>query len=368
MALNYAGNVRYTTWVAEVLHALGRATVSGYGGVGLAAVGHEFGVDPLAWDDFVKREGLPRALMTAMEDLQAIGLVEFVNVGHGNNLTPEGRDVAAAGLTSLWPEVAGIRVSDIERTFLSRLYEASAVSGDGWADLRYVDADPIYSDLGLEAAERYRTTIQRLTFLGDLERKNLVKRESRAMGSPNHYRPTYVGAVLVAEPDARDRAMEAGLIDWSVPTPGLEDIAERLAELKVRLADARSDDDLSDIGRRCQDIAADAMDVVFRPDMVPAGAKAPSRQDAEDRLSLYLDARVGGGSFAELRGFLKAALKLANARTHSARTGRAAAVASAQGLLSFVRALEAIERSPGVRDGREAQGGVGADAGTAAAS
>lgn len=344
--------MRYSTWVATIFHALERATQSVYGGVGLAAVALEVGVDEPTWDDFAKREGLPRALMTAMEDLEAIGLVEFANVSHGNKLTPEGRDIAAAGLRSLWPAISGIPVTDIERSFLARLYEASLVTDERWADLHFADADPIYRDLGLESAESYPTTIQRLTFLGDLERKGLIKPESRALGSANNYRPTYTAAVLAAEPDARDHGMEAGLIDWSIPTPGFEAIEERLAELKVRLADARSDDDFSDIGRRCRDIAADAMDAVFRVEMVPEGEEAPSRQDANGRLRLYLAAVATGDPFDELRGFLKAALRLAQARTHSARTGQAAAVAAAQGLLSFVRALEAIERSAAVRDSR----------------
>ena len=226
---------------------------------------------------------------------------------------------------------------------------------DLWADLAFVDADAIYREVGLESADGYATVVQRVTFLGDLERKGLVRPESRALGVPNRFRPTYLAAVLLTEPDVRDRALEAGLIDWSVPTPGFEPIEERLAELKLRLAGARSDDDLSDIGRRCRDLAADAVDIVFRTEMVPPGGALPSRQDAVRRPELYLDTRVGGGRFVELRSFLRGALKLANARTHSARTGRASAVASAQGLLSFVRALEAIERSARVRDINEQQ-------------
>jgi hypothetical protein len=288
-----------------------------------------------------------------MYDLESIGLIEFNNVDHGNKLTADGRDVVAAGLSSVWPDIAEIPVSDTERAFLARLYEVAAVGNDQWADFAFVDADPIYRDLGLEAAEAYHTTIQRLTFLGDLEKKRLVRPESKTLGGPNSYRPTYLAAVLVAEPDARDRGSQAGVIDWSEPTPGFEAIGDRLADLKVRLAVARTDDDLSDVGRRCRDIAADAVDVVFRLEMTPAGAKPPSRQDAEERLQLYLKFKAPGDDFEEFRAFLRAALKLASARTHSARTGRAAAVASAQGLISFVRALEAIQRSPAVRDARE---------------
>jgi hypothetical protein len=49
---------------------------------------------------------------------------------------------------------------------------------------------------------------------------------------------------------------------------------------------SKSDDDLSDIGRRCRDIAADAVDAVFQADMIPVGLDPPSRQDAERRLVL----------------------------------------------------------------------------------
>lgn len=337
--------MKYTTWVDDVFHALERASSSGWGGVGLSAVGSEIGIDGLTYEAFTKREGMPAALMTAMTDLEAIGLVEFVNVSHGNKLTPHGRDVAAAGIRSLWPEIAAFQVSDMERAFLARLYKASLVGDERYADFAFADAEEIYLDLGLESADSYKTGMQRMTFLGDLERKTLVKREDWTIGSPDNYRPTYLAAVLIAEPDARDRAFDAGLIDWSQPTPGFEVIEERLAGLKVRLAGARSEDDLSDVGRRSRDIAVDVLDVVFRPEMVPDGVEAPSRQDAKGRLTYYLAARAGGRENEELRAFLKAALGLANARTHSSRTGHAGAVASAQGLLSFVRAIEAIERT-----------------------
>ncbi len=343
--------MRYTTWVSDVFTALVRIAPSRFGSVGLAALGHEIGFAGLTGDDFGRDDGVTRAILTALYDLAALDLVEVDNVGTGNRVSDSGRDVAASGgLPSLWPAIGDIHITEVERAFLTRLYVASSITGDGWADLRFADAEPIHRDLGLEASGEHETRIERMTFLGDLERKGLVRAESVAIGASDSYRPTYVSAVLAAETDARDRGIEAGLLDWSVPTPGFEAIADRLAELKIRLADARSDGDLSDIGLRCRDIAADAVDVVFRPDMVPAGERAPSRQDAEERLRLYLRARAGGKANEDLRSFVRAALGLAHARTHSARTGRAAAVASAQGLLSFVRSLEAMERFPVVPD------------------
>lgn len=141
--------------------------------------------------------------------------------------------------------------------------------------------------------------------------------------------------------------MEAGVVDWREATSGFEVIAERVAELKLRLAVSSSDDDLSDIGRRCVDIAADVVDVVFRPEMVPSSEVTPSRQDGAARLGCYLRTRIPSGDFEEFRTFAKGAMKLAQSRKHSARTGRAAAIAATQGLLAIVRTIEAIKRTTG---------------------
>jgi hypothetical protein len=190
--------VRYTSWVDRVFRALARSeAASPYtAGVSLSAVGEDLGVEGLTREDFVPREGFPGGLFTAMRDLEAIGLVVFFNVGNGNQLTPLGRDVASAGLDSVWPEIATIRVDPTERAVLARLVEASRADEEDWAELVDVDADPIYRELGLETADDYLTTIQRMTFLGDLERKGLVRR-SHTSDSSNSYRPTYLAAVLV---------------------------------------------------------------------------------------------------------------------------------------------------------------------------
>jgi hypothetical protein len=66
-----------------VFRTLERVAGSNYGGTGLAAVAAELGGDGLTDVDFAKTDGLPRALMTAMEDLAAIGLVDFESVGRG---------------------------------------------------------------------------------------------------------------------------------------------------------------------------------------------------------------------------------------------------------------------------------------------
>ncbi len=151
--------MRYVPWVGQVFLAVGQASRGNLGpGIGLRAIGAALGFDGLTYDAFVAGNEPARALMTAMYDLEKIGVVEFKNVDHGNSLTPNGRATAGAGLASLWPEIFAIPASEAERTFLARLYAASSQEGDGWADLAFVDADPIYAECGFPTGE-YADTI-----------------------------------------------------------------------------------------------------------------------------------------------------------------------------------------------------------------
>ncbi len=277
--------MRYVPWLAKVFHALAdvwRGNLSG--GVGLAALGSSLGLDGLSYDSFVAGDEPGRALMTAMYDLDKVGLVKFQNVAHGNSLTANGRDVAAAGLASLWSEIFDIPVSRTERTFLARLYSVAAQDGDGWADLAFVDADPIYAECGSPTGE-YADTIARVQFYGDLERKGLVLAEHHTMGSPNTYRPTYLSAVLVTEADPRHGGAHAGLIDWSVPTPGFEAIEASLADLKEKLDGAVSDADLSDVGLRCRRLLVDVMRGSCTGPRWSRRAKPPRRRRTPTRWS-----------------------------------------------------------------------------------
>jgi hypothetical protein len=301
-------------------------------------VSARLGLRNIAFDEFATHAEPGEAVMTAMTDLSALGLVRFQNVAYGNELTQDGRDVLAHGFAALHDACLAIPVSAEERAFLARLYIACEVYGDGWTDLGVTDPAMAYP--ADDDREPYAVRLQRMQFLQDLRAKKLTWHQ---LGDT--CRPTYISAVILTETGSVER--RGGLVDWSEPQPGFERVQDRLAQLKVRLAAAATDDDLSDIGRRCRDLYADAIDVVFAVDMVPSGREVPSRQDAEERLGYYLDARTSGGEFAELRGFVRTSLKLANARTHSFRTGRASAVAAAQGVISFLRVLEAIERTNG---------------------
>jgi hypothetical protein len=341
--------------VARVFRGVCEAARGNFGpGPGLASIGAVLGFEGLGREDFVARTGPAGGLLTAMYDLEKLNLVNFQNVEYGCSLSPDGRDVAASGLASLWPGIFDIPTSTVERTFLARLVSASLQEGDGWADLPFVDADPVYGEVGFQSGE-YADVIARFQFYGDLERKGLVRAEHHTIGSANTYRPTYLSAVLVSQADPRHGGVRAGLIDWSVPTPGFETIDEGLAELKRRLDGAVSDADLSDIGLRCRRLLVDVMRVVFRVEMVPAAESAPSPQDADEMLGYYLAARLPGKDNEDYRKFLRGAWALASARVHADRTGRASAVAAAQGTLSLIRAIQAIERSPAVVDAEAAR-------------
>lgn len=299
----------------------------------------------MSYETFAAHIGPAEALMTAMSDLEAIGLVVFQNVGHGNKLTGAGREVEQHGFGDIHEQCWSIKLTESQAGFLARLYRHAVVENQDWSDATLVDVNMVYDEVfGMAVGDEYLHQVKRHRFLEDLRGAGLLRR-----AGVDALRPTYVTAVLVTEPDPRAGARKGGLIDWPVPTPGFEEIEERIATLKMLLAGATSDDDLSDVGRRCRDIAADAVNVVFRDEMVPPDDVVPSRQDAHERLTMYLQVRAPGADFAELRRFAKAALVLANARTHSARTGRVSAIASAQGLLAMVRTIQALERDLGSR-------------------
>jgi hypothetical protein len=78
--------------------------------------------------------------------------------------------------------------------------------------------------------------------------------------------------------------------------------------------------------------------------MVPERVKPPPPLDDDEMLGQFLGSRLPGKDREAYRRFICGAWALASARVHADRTGRAAAFAAAQGTISFVRAIQAIER------------------------
>jgi hypothetical protein len=215
----YPRDVKYTTWTALVFEALARTGDGSYGGVGLPAVAATFGFDGVTGDDFARHEGMPTALMTAMQDLARLRLVTFENIGWGNELTTLGRDVVDAGLDSIWTELAKIHLSAQQTTFLSKLYEASAVEEERWADLLFVDTAEAADVMGLDPFDS-ADLIRRITFVGDLELKGLLEAGPRFGGGPIVDRPTYIAAALLARNLESDLPRAVAPIDLSALASG----------------------------------------------------------------------------------------------------------------------------------------------------
>jgi hypothetical protein len=218
---DYPRGVKYTTWTDLVFQALARTGDNSYGGVGLPTVAAALGFDGLTWNDFAKHEGMPRALMTSMDDLARLGLAKSENVDYGNELTPRGRDIVDFGLASIWPELAKVHLSAQANSFLAKLYEASTLEEETWADLQLVDTDEAARLVGLRGGEG-SDLIGRMTFLGDLEQKGLLEAGPRFGGGPLVDRPTYVTAVLLTETAEGDLSRVPGSVDTSASTQKLE--------------------------------------------------------------------------------------------------------------------------------------------------
>ena len=217
----YSRDVKYTTWTALVFEALARTGDGSYGGAGLPAVAATLGFDGVTWDDFARHAGMPNALMMAMQDLAWLRLVAFENIDWGNELTPRGRDVADSGLVSIWPELARIHLSDREASVLTKLYEASTVEEERWADLLFVDTAEAADLMGLDPVDP-ADLIRRITFVGDLERKGLLEAGPRFGGGSIEDRPTYIAAVLLTQTVEGKLLRAAASIDLPALAPGPE--------------------------------------------------------------------------------------------------------------------------------------------------
>lgn len=122
-------------------------------------------------------------------------------------------------------------------------------------------------------------------------------------------------------------------------------IDERLGDMKNELGRAASLDDYQDVGRRCREVVAAAVNMVFTDNCMPEGEAVPALGDAKRRLDAYLATFFDGSGHDELRAFLRKLLALANAVTHDEESARLTAFAAAQGTISFVRIVQEAERT-----------------------
>lgn len=90
----YAATVHYTRWVGIVFPAVGRASDGAPVGVGVAEVATALGLTAPTREELLAPDGPGHALMTALDELSAMRLIEFPSTDYGIRLTSNGRDTA----------------------------------------------------------------------------------------------------------------------------------------------------------------------------------------------------------------------------------------------------------------------------------
>ena len=331
--------MRYVEWVAQVVNALLRAEDGRGGAASFAAVGAALGLPPEA----LRFEGKPAegsaasALVTALTDLHTEDWIEFTSVVNGARSLAPGRDVVGRGVTEQWVRwFEDIYLEEESEKLLKGIAAASERQRPAWADAAWVQLEDVYrpNDPSAEPDDAV-DVMTKVTLVNDLAGKQLIEARMYAGGSAS-VRINYRGMVRASERPQIVMARRAGLVDFSVPSPGWEAIEDRLQQLIDRFTTATELDDFQDVGRRARELLIDLANRVFDPAMAPAGQPLPGSSDAKTRLEMYFNETFVGGTNTDLRAFMKKTHALANAVAHSPMIGRAEAYACVQAMVLLV--------------------------------
>lgn len=342
--------MRYVDWVTLVLHAVLR-TEDGRGGTAsLATIGIALGFDATQ----LRYEGRPEegspasAIVTALSDLASEGWVEFQSVSMGARSTSAGRDLAGRGVVEQWVRwFEDIYLDANAEALLVRLARFSERQGPKSADAAWVEVDVVYREGGPSVEpDEVEVVMTMMATINDLAGKQLI--EARAYGGGTaSARINYRGMVRASERPQAVIARRAGLVDWSTPSPGWEEIEDRLQQMIERFTTATELDDFQDVGRRGRELLIDLATKLFEASMVPTGQEVPGPSDAKGRMEHYINARLAGGTNENLRGFMNKTHALANALAHSRTMGRTEAYACTQAMVLLIRAGQMVEADQG---------------------
>jgi hypothetical protein len=146
--------------------------------------------------------------------------------------------------------------------------------------------------------------------------------------------------------DELHRLASSGLADWSsdeVP-PSWAQVTARIHGMKAVFERAVELDDFQDVSRRCREVILAAARLLHRPWMVPKGQEPPQAANGTAMIDQICAALFSGSSNERLRKALRAALELAQERTHSSSTARVEAMAVAQGTIMVVKTFQEADR------------------------
>lgn len=187
--------MNYVEWVEKVALTFARMAKS-HDQVTLRALQAELGVDAPPGEDERYVEG---AVWTAIEDLDAITVVNAVSL-HQILETENTRKLrAGAALSTVWPSFFTTFLEGEQSEFLNALVQIAEDSHEHLADVRWATATEVFEALGWSTTER--TDIGRAhAIVNILDDAGLV-RKRLAMGSlaGARARPTYRGVVFATQ-------------------------------------------------------------------------------------------------------------------------------------------------------------------------
>lgn len=283
------------------------------------------------------------ALGRALTDLEGLGLLTW-SVSGGIKLAAPGRDAVDTGLETLWPDFLSTYLRPQSDSFLARLVMLSIREGSAFVDVELIDAFEVASTLGWPIIE-FDDRQDVFSTAQDLINKDFAIRVLVEQEGAFGIRATYRGIVRATEMNDLAGA-RSGLIDWSNPPDGWEDIEGRIRDLKLRLDSASSVDDYKDVGRRSRDLISDVVNRLYDVTERATEATSPTAAETKKRFDTYVGVRFpDNSSYEELRAFMRKALDLANATTHGGTTDHLRALASAQATIGLIRIVEAVERT-----------------------
>ena len=124
---------------------------------------------------------------------------------------------------------------------------------------------------------------------------------------------------------------------------GWEKVDRQIQEIRLRLEMAATEEQFQTVGLLCREVLISLAETVYDQNRhQPIDGILPSRTNAVRMLEAFFAAELGGESNEEMRSYVKAALRLANALQHKRTADSRLAVLCAEATLSVVNAAAVL--------------------------